>query len=125
MRHIELLDDHIRITLTGLTKIGALQGHLTIPYENIVHVHDHLEVPRNLLRVGGTALGSIQEGHYIGTDGWYFLSYENPTHVVTLDLANFRLGRQTYVAVAIEVDNPDEVAKNIAQKVESRSSSSP
>ncbi|NMP24538.1 hypothetical protein [Sulfobacillus harzensis] len=75
MRRVELGDEALIIQLTGLTMLEALQGRLVIPYEQIAVVHDSLVIPP-LLRVGGTTLGPIHEGHYVGDQGWYFLSLE-------------------------------------------------
>lgn len=119
MRRVDLHHDNLVITLSGLTMLEALQGKLVIPYRHIIHVHARLRIPPRLLRVGGTTLGAIHEGHYIGEHGWYFLSYEHPDHIVTLDLDSFYLGRQPYLAVAIEVDDPETLAEAITQRMTS------
>ena len=113
MRRVELHDNTVEIILTGLTMLKALQARVSIPYANIRHAHDSLQIPPNLLHAGGTAIGTIQEAHYIGEDGWYFLSYENPQRVITLELRDFHLGRQLYCAVAVEVDDPVALAKTV------------
>ena len=110
MRRVELTDQTVEIVLTGLTMLEAMQGRLSIPYNKITAVHPRLNMPPNLLRLGGTSIGSIQEGHYLGDRGWYFLSYENPDRVVTLELDDFHLGRQPYHGVAVEVPDPQGTA---------------
>jgi hypothetical protein len=117
MRRIELQPDSIEIVLTGLTMIGALQGRLVIPYANIRAVYPELHLPPRLLRMGGTSIGPIHEGHYIGEGGWYFLSYENANRVMTLDLEGFRLGRLSYLGIAIEVDDPASMAASLAARL--------
>ncbi len=119
MRHIELQDHQLVITLTGLTMLEALQGRLVIPYGAIARVHSRLRVPPRLLRVGGATIGTIHEGHYVGDKGWYFLSYENPEHVITLDLKNFYIGRHLYVSIAVEVTDPNTVAEAIINRLPS------
>lgn len=121
MRRVELGDQSVKITLTGLTMVEALQGRIEIPYGNISTVHPQLRVPPHLLRVGGTSLGPMQEGHYVGDSGWYFLSYENPDRVLTLNLDGFYLGRQPYCAVAIEVDDPETMAEAIRNRLDMES----
>lgn len=117
MRRIELGTDRVVIALTGLTMLEAWQGRLVIPYANILRVYAHLHIPPHLLRVGGTTLGTLHEGHYVGDRGWYFLSYENPERVLTLDLDEFRLGHQQYAAVAIEVDDPVTLAQAVTRRL--------
>lgn len=117
MRRIELQPDNIEIVLTGLTMIGALQGRLVIPYANIRAVYPALHLPPGLLRMGGTAIGPIHEGHYIGEGGWYFLSYENANRVMTLILEGFRLGRLPYLGIAIEVDDPPSMASLVLSRL--------
>jgi len=113
MRRVELKDTHLEITLSGITMLEALQGRLIVPYVNIVDVHPQLRVPDNLLRVGGTALGLVHEGHFVGANGWYFLSYEHFDRVITLDLNDFHLGRQIYHGIAIEVDDPETMCQSL------------
>lgn len=117
MRRIELEEQQLVIQLTGLTMVEALQGRLVIPYANIIQVHQALVVPP-LLRVGGTTLGPMHEGHYVGDQGWYFLSYEDPSRVVTLDLHEYHLGRQLYKGVAIEVDDPETFAEALQNRLD-------
>lgn len=118
MRRVELHQDTIEVILTGLTMLEAMQGRLSIPYGTIRTVHPKLNVRRHLLRMGGTSIGPIQEGHYIdGEGGWYFLSYENPDRVITLELDGFRLGRQPYLAVAVEVDDPASMTEAIQTRL--------
>lgn len=106
MRVVNVVEDHIEIVLTGLAKAGALQGRIEIPYANIARVDDHLVVPHHMLRLGGTSLGPIQEGHFESAGLWYFLSFEHPDRVVTIQLKDFRLGRHPYQAVAVGAENP-------------------
>lgn len=118
MRRVELTDEAVEVVLTGLTMLEAMQGRLSIPYNKITGVHPTLATPDNLLRLGGTGIGPIQEGHYIGDRGWYFLSYENPDRVVTLDLDNFHLGRHPYYGVAVEVADPEVMAQEIRRRMQ-------
>ena len=119
MRRITLADETLDITLTGVTMLEALQSHVSIPYANIKAVYDGLNISTPLLRLGGTAIGDIHEGHFYGDGGWYFLSYEHPDLVVTVELTNFHLGRQHYVAVAIEAENPQEFACQLRKRLRS------
>lgn len=113
MRRVELNDNGVTIVLTGLTMLEALQGHLVIPYANIRRVYPNIHIPPDLVKLGGTAIGATPEGHYMGTNGWYFLSFEHEDRVITLELDDFHLGRQPYCGVAVEVDDPQETASAI------------
>ncbi len=119
MRRIELQDDNVTIILTGLTMLEALQGRLVIPYANIRRVHPELHLPSNLVKLGGTTIGATPEGHFMGDDGWYFLSFEHQDRVITIELEDFYLGRQMYHAVAVEVDTPEETAAAIQNRIPS------
>ena len=72
---IHLYDDHLRINLSILEKIGAAKGSFHIPYSNIVSAFS--EPPHNLsgLKVAGTNLPKVLEiGTYLaGTQKqfWY------------------------------------------------------
>lgn len=119
MRRVELTDTTVEIVLTGLTMLEAMQGRLSIAYSKIAAIHPYLNLPANLLRLGGTAIGPMQEGHYLGDHGWYFMSYENPNRVVTLELDRFYLGRQPYHGVAVEVADPKATADAISRRCHS------
>jgi hypothetical protein len=117
LRRIALNDEALEIVLTGLTMLGAFTSRVVIPYRHIETVWSRLRVPPRLLRLGGTSIGPIHEGHYLGEDGWYFLSYENPDRVITLDLRDFRWGRHLYCGAAIEVDDPVTMAAAIKERL--------
>ncbi len=119
MRRVELHQDTLEIVLTGLTRLEAMQGRFSIPYAHIHAVHANLAPHPNLLRLAGTAVGpNSQEGHYIDENGgWHFLSYENPNGVITIDLKDFNVGRQHYVTIMVEVDDPVSMAEAIQNRL--------
>ncbi len=101
------------IVLSGLVKVSALQSRITVPYSNIVSVDDYLSVPEHLLRLAGISLGPIEEGHFMSGGFWYFLSFERPDHVVTINLKNYQIGRNAYQAIALESDRPADLKRLI------------
>jgi hypothetical protein len=113
MRTVSLGDSELEIVLTGLIKVGALQGKIAVPYADIVSVDDYLSVPQHLMRLAGISMGPIEEGHFIAGGFWYFLSYEHPDHVVTINLKGYRIGRSSYQAIALEAEHPADMKKMI------------
>ncbi len=113
MRTIHWQPDALNVELSGMEKFEALAGHFRIPYENIAQGLMGVEVPDHLLRLGGTSLGSLKEGHFEAMGLWYFLSFRHPEHVVTLELKNFKIGHHRYAAAAIEVEDPDTFLKEL------------
>lgn len=119
MRRVELHQDTLEIVLTGLIRLEAMQGRISIPYTHIHAVHANLAPHPNLLRLVGTAVSpNAQEGHYLDeSGGWHFLSYENPNRVITIDLKDFHMGRQHYVTIMVEVDDPVSMAEAIRNRL--------
>ncbi|WP_198851453.1 hypothetical protein [Alicyclobacillus sp. SO9] len=71
----------------------------------------------SLIRLGGTAAGDIQEGHYWHGDDWYFLSYEHPDKVICLTLNDYYVGDRRYQVVALGVDDPHGLKQTIEQRL--------
>lgn len=63
---IVLFDDHLRINLNVLEKIGAAKGSFYIPYENIVSAFSEPPHSQLGLKIAGTNLPRILElGTYL------------------------------------------------------------
>lgn len=67
----------------------------------------------SLIRLGGTAIGEVQEGHFWHGEDWYFLSYEHSDRVIRLTLNGYYIGDRLYKVVAVGVDDPNGIKKKI------------
>lgn len=119
-RRIEIGKECIVIHLTGVTSIAALKRTLEIPYASIVQVAREVPNRASLIRLGGTSVGDIQEGHFWHGEHWYFLSYEHPEQVVCLTLNDFTIGHRVYKVVAFGAEHPAEVCEAIRSRIAGR-----
>ena len=105
-----LFDDHLRINLGILEKIGAAKGSFHIPYDNIISAIS--EPPHSLsgMKVAGTNLPKILEmGTYIsGTQKqfWYVKKRRHGFLILVLK-SNF------YSKIVLELEKSDDVSKKI------------
>jgi len=112
---ILLYDDHLRINLNILEKMGAVKGSFYISYGNIVSAF--LERPHNLLgfKVAGTNLPKVLElGTYLaGTQKqfWYVKKRKHDYLVLVLK-SDF------YSKIIIESEESKELAEAITENIE-------
>ena len=111
---IILFDDHLRINLNVLEKIGAAKGSFYIPYANIVSAIS--EDPSNLpgMKIAGTNLPRFLEiGTYLaGTQKqfWYIKKRKHNFLILVLK-SNF------YSKIILELENSDNVSKKINELI--------
>ena len=112
---IILFDDHLRINLNVIEKIGAAKGSFYIPYSNIVSSFS--EPPHNLsgFKVAGTNLPKVLElGTYLaGTQKqfWYVKKRKHDYLILVLK-SNF------YSKIILELENSGDVSKKINELIE-------
>ncbi|WAH37285.1 hypothetical protein [Alicyclobacillus dauci] len=116
-RRVDIGHDCVTVHLTGLTSVAALKRNIEIPYKHIVHVSTAAPDPTSLMRLGGTAIGDIQEGHFWHGEDWYFLSYEHPDKVICLTLTGYYIGDRLYKVVAVGVGNPQVMKREIEARI--------
>ncbi len=112
---IHLYDDHLRINLSVLEKIGAAKGSFYIPYSNIVSAFS--EPPHNLsgLKVAGTNLSKMLEiGTYLAGTQKQFWYVKKRKH----DYLILVLKSDFYSKIIIESEKSKELAKAITENIE-------
>jgi hypothetical protein len=117
-RTIELGEDVLTVHLSGLTSIAAFKRKIVIPYQFISKVETAPPNLQSLIRLGGTSIGDIQEGHFWHGGDWYFLSYEHPDKVISLTLNGFHIGDRLYKVIVLGVENPQEMKTMIEARLE-------
>lgn len=117
-RTIELGEDALTIRLSGLTSIAAFKRKIVIPYKFIAKVDTVAPNLQSLIRLGGTSIGDIQEGHFWHGEDWYFLSYEHPDKVISLTLNDYYIGDRLYKVIVVGVDNPQDMKALIEARLE-------
>ena len=109
-----LFDDHLRINLGILEKIGAAKGSFHISYDDIVSAIS--EPPHNLsgMKIAGTNLPKILEiGTYLsGTQKqfWYVKKRKHNFLILVLK-SNF------YSKIILELENSDDVSQKINELI--------
>ena len=112
---ILLFDDHLRINLNMLEKMGAAKGSFYIPYPNIVSAIS--EPPSNLsgFKVAGTNLPKILEiGTYLsGTQKQFWYVKKRKYNYLILVLKS-----DFYSKIIIEIKESQGLAQAITEKIE-------
>ncbi|GMA58009.1 hypothetical protein C7445_11610 [Alicyclobacillus sacchari] len=119
-RKIELGEDALTIRLSGMTSIAALKRKIVIPYKFIARVDTAAPNLQSLIRLGGTSIGDIQEGHFWHGEDWYFLSYEHPDKVISLTLNDYYIGDRLYKVIVVGVDSPQDMKALIEAKLDKK-----
>ena len=112
---IILYDDHLRINLNALEKIGAVKGSFYIPYSNIVSAFS--EPHHNLLgfKIAGTNMPKVLEiGTYLaGTQKqFWYVKKRKYDYLVLVLKSDF------YSKIIIESKESKELAEAITENIE-------
>ncbi|GMA58013.1 hypothetical protein C7445_11614 [Alicyclobacillus sacchari] len=119
-RTIELGEDTLAIRLSVLTSIASFKRKIVIPYKFIARVETVAPNLQSLIRLGGTSIGDIQEGHFWHGEDWYFLSYEHPDKVISLTLNDYYIGDRLYKVIVVGVDSPQDMKALIEAKLDKK-----
>ena len=107
MAHFLITDETVTVELSGLEKIEAAHGNLTIPRGAITSaevVPDGMEQVRGFKIAGSGIPGVIEAGIFRGSQGSTFAVCHGRKPAVVL-----RLTGQHHDLVVVTVDNPEEV----------------
>ena len=112
---ILLYNDHLRIDLSILEKIGAAKGSFHIPYENIVSAFS--EPPHRIrgLKIAGTNFpGLIELGTFLsGTQKQFcYIKRRRHEYLVLVLKSNF------YSKIIIETEKSNDLAREITKNME-------
>ena len=115
---IILFDDHLRINLSILEKLGAAKGSFYIPYENIASVFSESPHPQFGIKLAGTNLPRILElGTYLAgkqKQFWYTKKRKYDYLVLVLK-SNF------YSKIILEIKDSKELITQIREKMDANS----
>lgn len=114
---IILYDDHLRINLNILEKIGAAKGSFYIPYENIVSAFSEPAHSQLGLKIAGTNLPRVLElGTYLAErqkQFWYTKKRKHDFLVLVLK-SNF------YSKIILELQDSKEIASKLNELLEKK-----
>ena len=114
---IILFDDHLRINLNVLEKIGAAKGSFYIPYADVASAFSEPPHPQMGLKIAGTNLPSILElGTYFAErqkQFWYIKKRKRDFLVLVLK-SNF------YSKMVLELKNSKEIAEKLNELLEKK-----
>ena len=114
---IILYDDHLRINLNVLEKIGAAKGSFYIPYENIVSAFSEPPHSQLGLKIAGTNLPRVLElGTYLAgmqKQFWYTRKRKHDFLVLVLK-SNF------YSKIILELQDSNEIANKLNELLEKK-----
>lgn len=109
---VEVSDQFLVVTLTGLDRLTALRGRLRVPTSSVrsIAAQARRKVPHTGLRLPGTALpGVIRAGSYgLGEHRDFWLT-RRAQKVLVIELAP----GQSYRRVVLQVPDPDEQADRL------------
>ena len=113
MIELSIEDENLLVKLSGWDKIWALKSEVRVPLNEIESVRRATKLglwPQGL-RVPGTQVpGVIAAGSYWWRGEWEFWSVRHPKSAIVINTT-----RQKYRRIVIEVANPDEILRWLAQ----------
>lgn len=113
-RQISFDKEQLQITFSGLTAVAGLKHKITIPYAAIKNVEaGNFHLHWAAIRVGGTSIpfGGYKAGRFRHKGETYFLSYNDPSKVVILDLEG-----HDYSKVVVQVGKPKEIKNAVFKR---------
>jgi len=112
---IILYDDHLRINLNVLEKIGAAKGSFHIPYNNIVSVFSEPHHKLLGFKIAGTNLPKVLElGTYLTRTQkqFWYIKKRKYNYLVLVLKSDF------YSKIIIESEESKELAEAITENIE-------
>lgn len=121
-RKVILKEDKIQVQLEGLNGVMALKSSLAIPYEDIRSVSREIpQAVKGSFKWEGVHLGKRREGTFKSSGNFVFLSYEDPSSVIVLEMEGFAakgfVFEYNYDYIVLEVENPEDMQARIEQKI--------
>lgn len=119
-RIIELGPASIEIQLTGLVHFMSLTARLEIPYAAIESVSSEpFHPPLGALRWGGASISftGIREGHFRSGQNWFFLSFDDVEHAVTIRLNDFIWNGHGYSTVVLGTKLPSRLCHDVEARL--------
>jgi hypothetical protein len=112
MAQLTIDDTHVILRMTGLDRILALKGELSIPLTHISSVIPRPTEAHNWfhgLRIGTNVPGIVTAGTFFTGDGLVFYDMHDPDKTIQIDLLH-----ETYRRVIVQVEeSPEEAVAKI------------
>jgi hypothetical protein len=112
MAHLTLDDTHVHLRMTGLDRVLALKGELSIPLAHITAVNPRPPEAHSWfhgLKFGTNLPGVVTAGTFFIGDGFVFYDMHDPDKTIQLDLDH-----ETYRRVIVQVEeSPEEAVARI------------
>jgi hypothetical protein len=114
-RSIHLDDDGLAISFKGLVRLATVRRRLVVPWSAIRGVHaGPIDLGPAPLGVVAPRLGRSAHGRYRRGRRWQFLSFEDPRHVVRVQLDRRAPGAQGFDEIVVGARDPRALADAIA-----------
>jgi hypothetical protein len=112
-RQVVFENEQVVIKFSGLTALAGLKQELKIPYSSIKNVDaGHFKLHWTALRFFGTSIpNGYKAGRFQYKGQKYFLSYNDASQVVILDLEG-----HDYDKVVIQVGSPKQIKQAILKR---------
>jgi len=113
---INVENDNLVFTLTGVDKVLALKSKLTVPLKHITSVST-AKADWNyfkMLKVAGTRIPElVVDGRFLSKEGLLFYEMHDPDKCITVELEN-----EKYKKVVFEVSDKEASAKMIQEALD-------
>jgi hypothetical protein len=113
---IDIENDNLIFTLTGVDKVLALKSKLTIPLKRVKSVSTATADWNyfKMLKVAGTKIPKVVvDGRFLSKEGLLFYEMHDPNKCITVELEN-----EKYKKVIFEVPDKETTAKMIQEALD-------
>ena len=114
-RKIQLMETYVNIDF-GNSPLLKFHKELQIPYSSIKGITTGRPIP-NAFKLFGLLLGGMRNGLFRSNGDYQLHIFENELKTLHLDLNNFKVGKFKISKLIIGVENPEEISKNISERV--------
>ncbi|OMG02651.1 hypothetical protein BK146_02840 [Paenibacillus sp. FSL R7-0333] len=121
-RKIQLMETYVNIDL-GNSPFLKIDKGLQIPYSFIKGITTGRPIP-NAFKLYGALLGEKRNGLFRSKGGFQLHFFENELETLHFDLDSFKVGKFKISKLIIGIKNPEEISKNISERVELTSNDS-
>lgn len=114
-RKIQLMETYVNIEL-GNPPFLKLDNGLQIPYSSIKGITTGRPIP-DAFKLYGASFRGMRNGLFRSNGGYQLHFFENELDTLHLDLNSFQVGKFKISKLIIGVENPEEISKNISERV--------
>lgn len=114
-RKIQLMETYVNIDF-GNSPFLKLDKGLQIPYSSIKGTTTGRPIPDGF-KLYGALFGEMRNGLFRSNGGFQLHFFEKELETLHLDLNSFKVGMFKISKLIIGVQNPEEISKNISERV--------